>query len=55
MPPEFQKQLDLLGTRLLERMLKWPMKAVACAMREGLPCADIFAEQASTEDHSKAG
>ncbi|MBN2712367.1 MAG: hypothetical protein JXR97_08075, partial [Planctomycetes bacterium] len=44
MPEEYRQKLEEMGHRLLHRLLTWPMKAMACAMSEGLPCADIFPE-----------
>jgi glutamyl-tRNA reductase len=42
--PDMREHIHELGHRLLARMLDWPRKAIACAVREGLPCGDIFPE-----------
>jgi len=51
LPPAHREKLEAMSHRLLHRLLTWPMKAMACAMREGLPCADVFPElEADAED-----
>lgn len=42
--PELRQPLERIADRLLKKMLDWPMKAMARAVREGLPCGDIFPE-----------
>jgi len=44
LPDPMQEQLKKISHTLLTRMLDWPMKAMAQAVREGLPCADIYPE-----------
>ncbi len=44
MAATYRAELEAMSHRLLHRLLTWPMKAMACAIRDGLPCADIYPE-----------
>jgi len=44
LPASMQEHLARVSQTLLTRMLDWPMKAMAQAVREGLPCGDIYPE-----------
>ncbi len=43
LPPELLERFTTLGERLLERLLRRPNKAMARALRQGLPCAEMLA------------